>query len=268
MTPNSETPTLSRRAIASRNNGAKSRGPKTAEGKARSSRNALKHGLRSNERLSVPPHQQEEFDAYWERCVECLKPANSREKVLVDILATRAWQLRQLASLEADLLSRRVQSGMSMADAFFCENDGPQIVTLARYTAYAMNSMHRALIAFATEQRRRELHDQTQDFPKPSLPTPRVSAENLRRGPQMVSGSDETPEKYTIEPTVAPNRRITIKPKRLADAPYSKPSRRTRLPQRNHHRQLIPIRHFRTVSDSQIRTNEPKCQNLPGPDPP
>jgi hypothetical protein len=38
-------PTVSARALASRRNGARSRGPKTAAGKARSSRNALKHGL-------------------------------------------------------------------------------------------------------------------------------------------------------------------------------------------------------------------------------
>jgi hypothetical protein len=36
---------FSARAAASRANGAKSRGPRTAEGKARASQNVLKHGI-------------------------------------------------------------------------------------------------------------------------------------------------------------------------------------------------------------------------------
>jgi hypothetical protein len=49
------------RAAASRRNGAKSRGPKTAEGKARSSQNALKHGFRAQKFVVVGDEDPKEF---------------------------------------------------------------------------------------------------------------------------------------------------------------------------------------------------------------
>jgi hypothetical protein len=55
--------TPSVRARASRINGAKSRGPRTAAGKARSSRNALKHGLCTHKILMFPKKDPWEFDA-------------------------------------------------------------------------------------------------------------------------------------------------------------------------------------------------------------
>ena len=51
------------RAEASRKNGAKSRGPKTPEGKARASQNALKHGLRAQKYVVLPDEDAAEFAA-------------------------------------------------------------------------------------------------------------------------------------------------------------------------------------------------------------
>ena len=63
--------------LASRENGAKSRGPKTAEGKAKSCRNALKHGLCSKV-IHVPDENPEVVDARLEDWNEELNPENNK----------------------------------------------------------------------------------------------------------------------------------------------------------------------------------------------
>jgi hypothetical protein len=52
------------RAEASRKNGAKSRGPRTPDGKARASRNALKHGMRAEQHVVVEGESAEAFAAF------------------------------------------------------------------------------------------------------------------------------------------------------------------------------------------------------------
>jgi hypothetical protein len=59
--PRAAVPTSNARAAASRKNGARSRGPKTAEGKARSARNALKHGLRAEKYMVLLDEDWGEF---------------------------------------------------------------------------------------------------------------------------------------------------------------------------------------------------------------
>ena len=49
------------RAEASRRNGARSRGPKSPEGKARSAQNALKHGMRAQKYVVLPDEDAGEF---------------------------------------------------------------------------------------------------------------------------------------------------------------------------------------------------------------
>ena len=51
------------RAEASRRNGAKSCGPKSPEGKARSAQNALKHGFRAQKHIVLPSEDAAEFEA-------------------------------------------------------------------------------------------------------------------------------------------------------------------------------------------------------------
>ena len=67
----------SARAAASRKNGARSRGPKTPEGKARAAQNALKHGLRAQKHVVLPEEDGREFAALVAAFIEELSPVGA-----------------------------------------------------------------------------------------------------------------------------------------------------------------------------------------------
>ena len=67
-----------RQIAASRRNGRLSRGPKTKEGKARSSGNALRHGLSARKYL-LAGESEEEFLRLAEDLCASLKPAGALE---------------------------------------------------------------------------------------------------------------------------------------------------------------------------------------------
>ncbi len=65
-------------------------GPKTPEGKARSSQNALKHGGRS-ETLILPGEEQADFDKVAEGWRKEFEPEGYQEERLVEILVRNDW---------------------------------------------------------------------------------------------------------------------------------------------------------------------------------
>ncbi|MFN0102670.1 MAG: hypothetical protein ACKV2U_11340, partial [Bryobacteraceae bacterium] len=96
--------TTEERAKIARENGAKSHGPKTEEGKARSSRNALKDGDHAA-KLShfVPPHEailcnesREDYETLVEELVAIYKPQNQAAFAVVGDMASARWQLDRL----------------------------------------------------------------------------------------------------------------------------------------------------------------------------
>jgi len=65
-------------------NGAKSQCPKTAEGRAKSSRNAVKHGLSSRNPLILECENDDDFQALHNNQMEIHQPATPAEQDLVD----------------------------------------------------------------------------------------------------------------------------------------------------------------------------------------
>jgi len=87
---------------ASRANAQKSTGPRTAEGKAASRFNAVKHGIFAASQIMF----EEKADDLAELAAEYhdhYQPATPQERFLVDELIHNEWRLRRLRRVEADL---------------------------------------------------------------------------------------------------------------------------------------------------------------------
>ena len=89
---------------AARRNGARSRGPVTAEGKARASRNALKHGLTALEHLVLDGEDAAELAALTARLMAELGPESEIEARLARRLAIAFWKGERAERIEVAIL--------------------------------------------------------------------------------------------------------------------------------------------------------------------
>ena len=122
--------TTERQKQAARTNGAKSRGPVTAEGKARSSKNATTHGLTA-ESVVLPGESEQRFHALLDSMLEAYAPSSDYEVSLVEKMAALNWQQDRLLSI--DTVTLGVQMDV-MAPALEAEVENlstPTLIALA-----------------------------------------------------------------------------------------------------------------------------------------
>ena len=89
-----------KQTAANRRNAKRSTGPKTPGGKAASSMNALRHGLRART-VVLPGESREEFDRIHGALEDQYRPQNPRERHLVDQAAIAQWKLARAEAFEA-----------------------------------------------------------------------------------------------------------------------------------------------------------------------
>lgn len=80
-------------------------GPRTAEGKARSSQNARKHGFSASS-LAVLPGEQAEFDFYQNELLHQIKPQPGLQADLFRQLVHAGWSLARLENYELQILEQ------------------------------------------------------------------------------------------------------------------------------------------------------------------
>src|ERR1051326_8416821 len=90
------------RSESARINGAKSRGPVTPEGKQRSSRNAVRHGLLAKS-VCLTNEDPEKFQELLQDYLDLLQPINNVELRLVEQIASAAFRLERFAGTETAL---------------------------------------------------------------------------------------------------------------------------------------------------------------------
>ncbi|MGH6898537.1 MAG: hypothetical protein ACREJ5_18620 [Geminicoccaceae bacterium] len=138
--------TASARALASRRNGARSRGPKTAAGKARSSRNALKHGLCAQKLLVLAREDVAAFCTLETALFEELAPAGALQTVLAQRVVSAAWRLLRADRMEAEVLTEKCYADGGLGLALIRDSNGSRTMdTVLRYRGAALAELWRAL---------------------------------------------------------------------------------------------------------------------------
>ena len=96
--------TTDKQRKANRQNAKKSTGPRTEEGKARSSQNGLKHGLLARDAV-MAGEDPAEYDRQLQQLEENIFPKNAIEFELVRQIADAEWRLRRLSRIEAGFVT-------------------------------------------------------------------------------------------------------------------------------------------------------------------
>lgn len=96
------------RAESARINGAKSRGPVSAEGKSRSAQNGLRHGLTASRFVLLPNEDVQGYRALHRSVFRQLRPADATEASIANRVVRCIWLQRRVERIEQDseLLSR------------------------------------------------------------------------------------------------------------------------------------------------------------------
>ncbi len=145
---------------ANRVNAQQSTGPRTPDGKAASSRNAVTHGLTAKNIVPCTESEKIEFRTIHESAYAEWKPVGSGETFLVDRIVYSRCNLLRVTRLLGEL-----ETG-TLDDVLDPEYAKP-IARLNRYYAMHERSLYRALRALKAEQTNRALRDKALGAARP-----------------------------------------------------------------------------------------------------
>ncbi len=166
-----------KRIDSSRANGAKSRGPVTPEGRARSRAARLTNGLTSGV-VVLSYESDEEYNALREEYLAHYQPQTRPQSDLVDHLVATRWRLNRVIALQTALMDLQMDRQRPEIDKEF-QGCGPDIRAAIAYQhlcddSRALDSLHRhetrlsaeihrTIKLLAAELKNQKLHDEPSD---------------------------------------------------------------------------------------------------------
>jgi len=218
-----------------RANGAKSRGPTTEEGKEKSSRNAIKHGLTAgNGNILLDCEDSGQFDEVLNKLFGIHEPATPAETDLVEEMVACRWRTRRMWTIETGLLNAEILAQAAKTDtpdpnihltmAFRSLTDDSRSLALAnRYEARLQRLYDRAYKTLRELQQTRKSEptpprtvqirwvnpNEDPDQPAEQSYSPSVS-EGTEAEPKAEPNAPET--ELRNEPTVAANKEVVEQP--------------------------------------------------------
>jgi hypothetical protein len=138
--------TSHKQIVANQNNALKSTGPRTEQGKAIVTRNALKHGIFSKQ-IVLEEESKKEFEALKAEFYTQFQPHGLLEQLFWERALTAAWRLSRVVQMESMLMnyvSKRSFLNKGLTEVL-CGTQGDELALLSRYEISLEKILFRSL---------------------------------------------------------------------------------------------------------------------------
>jgi len=187
-----------RRKASSRANGAKSHGPKTAEGKARASMNATKHGVCAETNV-LAGESAEAFEQYRDSYAATMQPTSEVEFDLVEQMVFAQWRIRRAWAAETAALNRYIAAkiagdGLEKITAAYRDGLHYDLLKMQRYEVHLDLMYRRALDNFLKLRTKLSSQEETVEAPaEESAPAAKPNNTNKQTGPKPAPAAAAPP---------------------------------------------------------------------------
>ena len=148
---------------ANRKNAQKSKGPKTAQGKSKSSRNAIKHGLLSKALNFSSDLEKDDYERLLADLVREIRPQDSIESMLVEQIAINYWKLQRAQIWELAAIDARRKAARSVVDLLSMESSSLDEEIKPPLFDEAENAINRIDAGWECEEVNIEMHRSRDD---------------------------------------------------------------------------------------------------------